>query len=180
MTLWCIARSPLIMGGNMPKNDDFTLALLTNDEVLAVNQNSMNNRQLFNTNNTVAWIADMPKSKNRIVYLSPRQLSAGIWNAGLSGSKTKYLALFNTTPAPVPRGRRGDPAASAATSAPAPDALQPKSVSVSLADSGFHRAARVRDLLEPQGPRRVSRHVHPGKSIRAARAFTRFNQRIEF
>ena len=36
MTLWCIARSPLIMGGNMPKNDDFTLALLTNDEVLAV------------------------------------------------------------------------------------------------------------------------------------------------
>ena len=40
MTLWCIARSPLIMGGNMPKNDDFTLALMTNDEVLAVNQNS--------------------------------------------------------------------------------------------------------------------------------------------
>ena len=80
MTLWSIARSPLIMGGNLPKNDDFTLALLTNDEVLAVNQNSTNNRQLFNTNNTVAWVADVP------------------------GSKDKYVALFNTAPAPAGGG----------------------------------------------------------------------------
>jgi alpha-galactosidase len=120
MSLWCIARSPLIMGGNLPKNDDFTLALLTNDEVLAVNQNSTNNRQLFSTNNTVAWIADVP------------------------GSKDKYLALFNTSPAPVPRGRPGAPAA--ATNAPATDALQPRSVSVSLADLGFHGKVKVRDL----------------------------------
>jgi alpha-galactosidase len=47
MTLWCIARSPLIMGGNMPKNDAFTLSLMTNDEVIAVNQQSTNNRQVF-------------------------------------------------------------------------------------------------------------------------------------
>jgi alpha-galactosidase len=139
MTLWCIARSPLILGGNLPKNDDFTLALMTDDEVLAVNQNSTNNRQLFNTNNTVAWVADMPKSKSRVVLLAPRQLAAGNGGAGLSGSKAKYLALFNTSPAPVPRGRRGDTAASA-------DALQPRSVSVSLADMGFTGAARVRDL----------------------------------
>jgi alpha-galactosidase len=66
MSLWCIARSPLILGGNLPKNDEFTLALLTNDEVLAVNQNSANNRQLFNTNNTVAWVADVPGSKGQI------------------------------------------------------------------------------------------------------------------
>lgn len=47
MTLWSIARSPLIMGGNMPKNDEFTLSLMANDEVIAVNQRSTNNRQLF-------------------------------------------------------------------------------------------------------------------------------------
>ncbi|HEY4984706.1 MAG TPA: hypothetical protein VIJ24_06540, partial [Verrucomicrobiae bacterium] len=127
MSLWCIARSPLIMGGNMPKNDDFTLALLTNDEVLAVNQNSTNNRQLFSTNNTVAWVADVP------------------------GLKDKYIALFNTSPAPVPRKPRGGSeadSASAATNAPAADALatQPKSVSVSLADLGFSGSAKVRDL----------------------------------
>jgi hypothetical protein len=127
MSLWCIARSPLIMGGNLPKNDDFTLSLLTNDEVLAVNQNSTNNRQLFSTNNTVAWVADVP------------------------GSKDKYIALFNTSPAPVPRKPRGGSEANsapAATNAPAADApaTQPRSVSVSLADLGFSGSAKVRDL----------------------------------
>lgn len=119
LTLWCIARSPLIMGGNMPKNDEFTLSLLTNDEVLAVNQNSENNRQLFSTNNTVAWVADVP------------------------GSKDKYIALFNTSPAPVPRRRPGAPAM---TNAPPAEALQPRSISVSLADLGFAGKVEVRDL----------------------------------
>jgi alpha-galactosidase len=124
MTLWGIARSPLILGGNLPKNDDFTLALMTNDEVLAVNQNSTNNHQLFNTNNEVAWTADVSEPKD------------------------KYLALFNTSPAPTP-GRRGgfgaNPAV-AATNAPAVDALQPRSVSVSLADLGISGPVKVRDL----------------------------------
>jgi alpha-galactosidase len=128
MSLWCIARSPLILGGNLPKNDDFTLALLTNDEVLAVNQNSSNNRQLFSTNNTVAWVADVP------------------------GSKDKYVALFNASPAPAARGRRGGaPGAGspqASTNAPVADdaATQPKSVSVSTADLGFSGPVKVRDL----------------------------------
>ena len=38
MSLWCIARSPLIFGGDMTRLDEFTLKLLTNPEVLAVNQ----------------------------------------------------------------------------------------------------------------------------------------------
>jgi alpha-galactosidase len=126
MTLWCIARSPLIMGGNMPKNDEFTLSLLTNDEVLAVNQHSTNNRQIFNTNNAVAWIADVP------------------------GSKDKYVALFNTSPPPVAGGRRGrgETNAPPATNAPAadPTATQPRDVSVSLLDLGFSRTVKVRDL----------------------------------
>lgn len=46
MTLWSIARSPLMFGGHLPMNDEFTLSLMTNPEVLAVNQNSTNNRQL--------------------------------------------------------------------------------------------------------------------------------------
>ena len=128
MTLWCIARSPLIVGGNLPKNDEFTLALLTNDEVLAVNQNSANNRQLFNTNNQVAWVADAP------------------------GSKDKYVALFNTSPVPVAgrRGGRGPGAGSAPTGTNAPTAdeaaTQPRSVSVSLIDIGFTGPVMVRDL----------------------------------
>lgn len=72
MSLWAIARSPLIHGGDMTQMDAFTLSLLTNDEVLAVNQHSTHNRQLFRSGDLVAWIADA------------------------EGSADKYLAIFNT------------------------------------------------------------------------------------
>jgi hypothetical protein len=38
MSLWSLAPSPLMLGMNMPDNDDWTTALLTNPEVLALNQ----------------------------------------------------------------------------------------------------------------------------------------------
>ena len=44
MTLWSIARSPLIMGGDLRHLDAPTLALLTNPEILAVNQASTGNQ----------------------------------------------------------------------------------------------------------------------------------------
>jgi hypothetical protein len=71
MTLWCIFRSPLMFDGDLTKMDDFTLSLITNDEVIAVDQHSSGNRQLFNQHGQMAWTADVP------------------------GSKDKYLALFN-------------------------------------------------------------------------------------
>ena len=72
MTLWTIARSPLMLGMNMPENDTWTQSLITNDEVLAVNQQSENNRQIFRANGIVVWAAEIPRSKDR------------------------YLAVFNT------------------------------------------------------------------------------------
>jgi alpha-galactosidase len=72
LTLWSIARSPLIHGGDMTKTDAATLALLTNDEVIAVDQHSEGNRPLFEREDMVAWTADAPASADR------------------------YLALFNT------------------------------------------------------------------------------------
>jgi hypothetical protein len=38
-TLWAIARSPLIFGGNLTKLDDFTRSLLVNQTLLFMNQN---------------------------------------------------------------------------------------------------------------------------------------------
>jgi alpha-galactosidase len=71
MTLWSIARSPLIHGGDMTRPDEDTMSLLTNDEVLAVDQQSAGNRPLFRRDDLIAWTADVP------------------------GSQDKYLALFN-------------------------------------------------------------------------------------
>lgn len=57
MTLWSISRSPLIYGGDLSSMDLWTLALLTNPEVLAVNQTSTNHRELFQHDQIVAWSA---------------------------------------------------------------------------------------------------------------------------
>jgi hypothetical protein len=57
MTLWSIARSPLIMGGDLRHLDAATKALLTNPEVIAVNQASTANRPHFVEDGTRIWSA---------------------------------------------------------------------------------------------------------------------------
>ena len=41
MSLWCIISAPLILGCDLERLDAFTLGLLTNDEVLAINQDAL-------------------------------------------------------------------------------------------------------------------------------------------
>ncbi len=67
LTLWCIAKSPLMMGGDLTVADSFTVSLLSNEEVLAVNQNSINNRQVKKENGIVIWMADIPNSNDKYV-----------------------------------------------------------------------------------------------------------------
>jgi alpha-galactosidase len=69
MSLWAIGRSPLIFGGDMTKLDDFTKEMLTNPEMLKVNQESTNNRQVYRENNLVVWTADVPNSQDKYVAL---------------------------------------------------------------------------------------------------------------
>jgi len=69
MSLWSIARSPLILGGDMTRMDDFTLGMLTNPEVIEVNQNSINNRQVSREKNLIVWAADVPGSPDKYVAL---------------------------------------------------------------------------------------------------------------
>jgi alpha-galactosidase len=71
MTLWSIFRSPLMFGGDLPSNDAFTLALISNPEVLAVNQSSIGGHQSFHRDDMVAWTANVP------------------------GGSAKYVAVFN-------------------------------------------------------------------------------------
>ena len=47
MTLFFICRSPLMFGGNLPDNDDFTLNLISNKETIDVMKKSKNNKLLF-------------------------------------------------------------------------------------------------------------------------------------
>ena len=75
LTLWGIARSPLILGSNLLQMDSFNESLLTNHEFLEVDQHSSNNHELLVQGNFVIWRADAPKS-----------------DGGKSGA---YYAIFN-------------------------------------------------------------------------------------
>jgi hypothetical protein len=65
LTFWCIYRSPLMMGGNMPENRPFELKLLTNKEVLDADQYGSNPRELyFKKDTSMVWYSHIPGSKS--------------------------------------------------------------------------------------------------------------------
>lgn len=92
MTLWAIFKSPMMFGGDLPGNDSFTLALLTNKEVINVLNNSTNNKPLFRTSDNAAWVADDPKTGD------------------------KFLAVFNIADAPRPQNANNKAATQVAVS----------------------------------------------------------------
>ena len=47
LTLWSIFRSPLIIGGEMTKFDDFTMSLLTNEGILKMHRNARHSHQVW-------------------------------------------------------------------------------------------------------------------------------------
>jgi hypothetical protein len=95
MTLFAIFRSPLMFGGDLPGTDDFTLSLLTNKEVLEVNQHSDYNKQLFRNNDLIAWTAADPKTSDKYLALFNARDQVTIiedkasWKSNLVTSKNK-------------------------------------------------------------------------------------------
>ncbi|MDD6812737.1 MAG: glycoside hydrolase family 27 protein [Lachnospiraceae bacterium] len=69
MSLWCMMRAPLIVGADLPENDDFTLRLLTNKEVLAIEEKSHCGHELYHTDEEIAWIAPMKKGNGCYIAL---------------------------------------------------------------------------------------------------------------
>lgn len=74
LSLWIMMRSPLMMGGDLPHSDAWTTALMTNPEVLAVDQESTGNHAVVTDGDSV------------------------LWTAKLNDGKSTYLAVFNIGP----------------------------------------------------------------------------------
>ena len=72
LTFWSIIRSPLIIGGDLPHNDEWATSLLTNPEVIAVNQHSTGNLPLMTTNATVIWSAKPEDGKGHYLAIFNR------------------------------------------------------------------------------------------------------------
>jgi hypothetical protein len=78
MTLWSIFRSPLIFGGDLPSNDAATTKLITNEDVLEVNQHSHGGHQVLERGNICVWIADGPRNEDRYI---------AVFNLGETGER---------------------------------------------------------------------------------------------
>lgn len=55
MTLWAVFRSPLFFGGELRFTDNYTLSLVTNPEVINVNQNSEKPLLVYNKGGIAVW-----------------------------------------------------------------------------------------------------------------------------
>ena len=59
VTLWSMFRSPLMVGANLPKSNEWTIGLLSNAEVIAVDQASKENRVAVAGESAVVWTAQV-------------------------------------------------------------------------------------------------------------------------
>ena len=55
MTLWSIFRSPMMLGAELPKLDEWTLNLITNKNVLHLLTGSHNAKQIMRSNKQAVW-----------------------------------------------------------------------------------------------------------------------------
>lgn len=75
MSLWSIFRSPLIIGGEMTKFDDFTMGLITNEEILKMHRNARHSHPV--------WQKDIDGTEHIL------------WTA-VSSEGGQYAVIFNT------------------------------------------------------------------------------------
>ncbi|MCP4454734.1 MAG: alpha-galactosidase [Planctomycetes bacterium] len=107
MSLWCLLNAPLLLGCDLTQLDDFTLNLLTNDEVLSVNQDSLGEpaRRLVRDGMKEVWAKAMTDGSRAVGLFNRSQCADRVtvqWqDLGLTGLhqvrdlwRQKDLGLF--------------------------------------------------------------------------------------
>ena len=69
MTLWCMFSSPLMLGAEMTKLDDWTLSLLCNEELLRLENGQFVSRQVLRDREKCVWCSVHPKTGEYYVAL---------------------------------------------------------------------------------------------------------------
>ena len=70
LALWAIARSPLIVGANLTLLDQPTLALLTNRDLIAIDQTATKSVELLHDGDLIVWQADLPDHKIALAFFN--------------------------------------------------------------------------------------------------------------
>jgi alpha-galactosidase len=99
ISLWCLLDSPLLIGCDMTQLDEFTLGLLTNDDVLDVNQDPLGRQaaRVAKDGDVEVWAKDMEDGSKAVGLFNRGAAPAGAtlkWaDLGLSG-KLKVRDLW--------------------------------------------------------------------------------------
>lgn len=90
-SLWCLLSGPLLLGCDLAALDEFTLSLLTNDEVLAVNQDPLGRQA-----------TQMSNDGTRVIYaktMADGSMALGLFNLG--ATPTIVTARWYQLPTPL-------------------------------------------------------------------------------
>ena len=98
LTLWSLFRSPLILGGELRENRPEELEVITNRDILEINQLSSENRQLFRTRRDAAWYC-RDKNGNSVVALfnltdEEKEVSVDFAVCGIEGGAYNATELW--------------------------------------------------------------------------------------
>jgi hypothetical protein len=93
MSLWSLAPSPLMLGANLTDLDEATLALITNDEVLAVNQDPLGAKakRIAQHDHTEVWVKNLKNGGKAVGLFNRGDAAQSVeldWkDVGLTGKK---------------------------------------------------------------------------------------------
>jgi hypothetical protein len=101
MTLWCIFRSPLMIGADLTQMDDDTLALLTNTDLLALLSKDCGGRQVYRKDDSAVWCSR--NSATGELYVALFNLSDA--QAEISVEDTAVAEALGVDPDAIPKTR---------------------------------------------------------------------------
>jgi hypothetical protein len=94
LTLWSIFRSPLFIGGEMTGFDDFTMSLITNEDILTMHKNARHSHQVWRRDidgcEIILWAAQNTDGGTYIAVFNagdkPARVTIDTEDAGFAGS----------------------------------------------------------------------------------------------
>jgi len=91
VSLWCLLAAPLIFSGDMTKLDEFTLSLLTNDEVIEIDQDPLGRQanRVARDGDSQVWAKDMEDGSKAVGLFNVGEIETTVrvrwYDLGLKG-----------------------------------------------------------------------------------------------
>jgi hypothetical protein len=90
VSLWAIAASQFVIGNDLTKLDDFGVSLLTNDEIIGVNQSGVAGKRLYKTADSQVFYQSLPDGSYNIALFntgtSTQDVNVNWSDLGIKGS----------------------------------------------------------------------------------------------